>query len=380
MDPASAAIQALLFALFGGLTAILAALIGPTYDNLLVPELSPGALFPALTSSGGSGFLGLAADLSGRLLVDLVDPAIALVALAVGLLYLVRSVAGRLRARLEGLLPRFVVAVIVANLTVPLAGAILGLAGATYPVIAGADGGAWQHWIDIGGPGLATYSWDNGALAFVVAFVLFSLILLLAIAVAVRNALLGVLLVLLPIFSLLAPLPYAGALARRGWLWFVELAFLPCAMVVPLELAVGASSILLTLGYLVVALASPALLAMAGNSVVSMGFPSAGGAVTGGVQRGLMAASVAAEGFVRPFLPVLKAARVPGSIVGAAERAAGRGAPMQLPAFTSELFGLGSSHLLAHVARHSGLIAAPTGPAKGSGRWSSPAQRPGGSR
>src|SRR5579864_7815838 len=92
MDLSSAAIQALLFGIFAAATAALAAIIGPTYDGLVVPELSAGALYPTLSASGGTGFLATPAAFSLFVLTHLVDPAIVLVALAVGVLYLVRAV------------------------------------------------------------------------------------------------------------------------------------------------------------------------------------------------------------------------------------------------------------------------------------------------
>ncbi len=368
MSPASPAIQELLLALFGSLTSIVSFVIGPTYDDLFVPELSASTLFPALGVPGGGGLLGGAADFANYLVLNVADPSVALVAAAVGVLYLARATVSAWRAKLDALLPRLVVGVLVSNLTVPIAGAILGLAGAVFPTVAGWDGGEWQRWASLGGNfGLTQYSWDNGAIAFILSFALLSVILLLAIAVAIRNALLGVLLVLLPLFSLLWPIPYLGTLARRGWLWFVELSFLPVVMVIPLELAVGAPTILLLLAYLVVALAAPALVSVAGASLTQAGFPSAGSALIGGIQRGMAAASIAVEGAIRPALPALKAAGVPAAVTGAMERASSRPALLALPAFASEMLGHGSVKLLGHLARGSGFGPAPQGGGSGAG-------------
>jgi len=41
-------VRTILFLLFEDITAIVTAIIGPTYDNLLVPELQGGSLFPPL--------------------------------------------------------------------------------------------------------------------------------------------------------------------------------------------------------------------------------------------------------------------------------------------------------------------------------------------
>jgi hypothetical protein len=153
-----AGMQLLLFAAFAALTGAIGAVIAATYNNLLVPELSAGSLYPTLTATGGGSFLALAASMSAYLLTGLVDPAIGVVGLAVGLAYLGRSFLGRFGGAVEPLLGRLVLAVIVANFSLPIAGALLGLAGATYPVIAGFDGGAWRSWSALDG-----WSWRSSS-------------------------------------------------------------------------------------------------------------------------------------------------------------------------------------------------------------------------
>jgi hypothetical protein len=345
-----AGMQLLLFAAFAALTGAIGAVIAATYNNLLVPELSAGSLYPTLTATGGGSFLALAASMSAYLLTGLVDPAIGVVGLAVGLAYLGRSFLGRFGGAVEPLLGRLVLAVIVANFSLPIAGALLGLAGATYPVIAGFDGGAWRSWSALDGWSSLTFSWDNGVLAFVVTFALFSVVLLLAAAVALRDALLAVLLVLLPMFTLLWPIPPLAPLARRAWLMFGELAFLPCVMIIPLELAVGSRSILLLLGFLVVALASPSLVSLAGTQLTQAGFPSAGGVIANGVQRGLAVASSAVGSFVGPVGALAKTTATAGQIAGSAGRALGGSAfPAAVPLLTSDVLGRGAARLMQHV-------------------------------
>ncbi|MCI4334519.1 MAG: hypothetical protein L3K04_02675 [Thermoplasmata archaeon] len=352
MDPTSIPIQAILFALFAILTAALAAVIGPTYDNLFVPSMQAAALFPSLPPdpSGAGGFLAVAAAFSQYLVVSLVDPALVLVVLAVGLLYLVRATIPSIAPRLQGLFPRLVVGALLANFTLPVASALFGLASATYPVVAGFDGGAWQRWSNLGGFGLLSFSWDNGILAFVFAFVLLSVVLLLVAAIAVRNALLGVLLVLLPVFTLLWPVPALAPLARRGWLWFAELAFLPCVLVVPLELAVGSGSIVLLLGYLIAALASPAFLSLAGQSLTAAGMPGAGGVLAGGIQRGLASAGSGLESVLRPLGSVARGGSWAAPVAGAVRGASAAGPALALPVLAGSLLGSGGSRLLAHFA------------------------------
>ncbi len=351
-DLGSAGLQAILFALFSALTGILSALIGPTYDNLLVPELASENLYPGLTATGGGSFLSTAASFSAYLVVDLVDPALGVVGLAIGLAYLGRSFLGRWGASPEPLLARLVLAVVVANFSLPIAGALLDLAAATYPVIAGFDGGAWQHWVALAGFGEFAFSWDNGALAFVVTFAIFSIVMLLAAAVALRNAMLAVLVVLLPVFTLLWPIPTLAPLARRAWLLFGELAFLPCVLVIPLELAVGSSSILLLLGYLTVALASPSLVSLAGAQLNASGFPSVGGGIANGFQRGLAVASSSTSNWIRPLGTLGRSSGAAAPIAASAGRALGGTAfPAALPLLAADFLGRGTAHLVRHLNR-----------------------------
>jgi len=345
-------VRTILFLLFEDITAIVTAIIGPTYDNLLVPELQGGSLFPPLLGSGAgsASYLATAARFSGFILSNVVDPAVAFVALGVAVLYLLRSVVTRWADALDALLPRLVLGVVGANFTVPLAGAILGVAGSLYPVVSGWDGGAWQQWVNLAGWGQLSFSWDNGALAFVLSLVEFAAVFALLLAVGIRDALLAVLLVLLPIFTLLWPLRPLSPLARRGWFLFGELAFLPCVLVVPLELAVGSPNPVMLVSYLAAAVASPYFLSLAGTQLVSFGFGGASGVVHSNAQRGFAAAPSAATSSLGP---VANAARTSGgagrAFAGTTRVAGSAAAPMAAPLAVGELLGHGSWHLVNHL-------------------------------
>ncbi|HTS33824.1 MAG TPA: hypothetical protein VMI55_07830 [Thermoplasmata archaeon] len=343
-------IQVILFALFAAFTALVTAVIGPTYDNLFVPMMRTSALYPPLVGSGGGGFLAGAVQFSTYTLVNVVDPLVALVALGVAVLFLVRSVVSRWADRLDGLLPRLVASVIVANFTIPIVGGVLALAGALYPVLAGWDGGAWTHWVNLAGYAQLQFSWDNGALAFVLSFVEFLIVFGLLLAIGIRDALLGVLIVLLPLFTLLWPLRPVAALARRAWLLFFEVTFLPCVVVVPLELAVGAASPVMLVGYLGVALAAPYLLSLAGTHLVAFGLPGSGGAVNAGSQRGFSAGSSTASSVVGPSARATASSGAAGRATAAAAGAAGTASfPAAAPLAAAELVGHTALHLLRHV-------------------------------
>jgi hypothetical protein len=350
----SSLLQAILFALFADLTAIVAAIIGPTYDNLLVPALSPGALYPTLVGTGANpaNYLTQAAHFSSFVLADVVDPSATLFALAVAVAYLSKAVVARWAQALDGLLPRLVVAIIAANFTVPITGAVLSLGGALYPVLAGWDGGTWQHWANLAGWGEIAFSWDNGALAFILSLVEFGLVFALVLAVAVRDALLAVLIVVLPLLTLFWPLRPFSPLARRAWLLFGELVFLPCVLVIPLELAVASPTPVLLVGYLGAALASPYLLSLAGTHLVAFGVPGAGGTVQSGATRGVSSAPAAATAHVQPVAAAGRSAGPSGRAISGAVRVAGSAAaPTAAPFAAAELLGHGALHLLRHLPR-----------------------------
>ncbi|MGA8710951.1 MAG: hypothetical protein WB786_06960 [Thermoplasmata archaeon] len=345
-------VRAILFAIFGDLTAVITAIIGPTYDNILVPELQTGALFPSLFGSGTGGvtYLSTAARFSDFILSNVVDPAVALVALGVAVLYLFRSVVTRWADGLDALLPRLILGVVGANFTVPIAGAILGLAGGLYPVVSGWDGGAWQHWVNLAGWGQVAFSWDNGALAFVLSLVEFAAVFALLLAVGIRDAVLAVLLVLLPIFTLLWPLRPLSPLARRGWLLFAELAFLPCVLVIPLELAVSSPTPVMLVSYLAVAVASPFFLSLAGTNLVSFGFGGASNVVHSNVQRGLAVAPSAATSSLGPMANGARSSGAAGRALAGTTRVAGSAAaPAAAPLAVGELLGQGAWHLIGHL-------------------------------
>ena len=358
-------IRAILFLIFSGLTAIVSAVVGPTYDNLLVPSLAPGALYPILTTRvvGPSDYLAAAAQFSTYTLANVVDPAIALVGVGVAVVYLSRVFVDRWALTLDGLLPRLVIAVVAANFTVPIAGAVLGVAGGLYPVLSAWDGGAWHHWVNLAGYGQLGFSWDNGAVAFVLSIAEFLLVFALLLAVGLRDALLAVLIVLLPIFTLLWPFRPLAPLARRAWFLFGELAFLPCVMVVPLELAVNSPSSILLVGYLGCAVASPYLLSLAGTHLSAFGFPGSATTISAGTQRGLNAAPAGAAGYVAPAASVARGTGpLSQAFAGTARAAGSAAAPVAVPLAVAQLVGHGALHLVRHVRGASDSSPTP-------GRW-----------
>ncbi|MDE1819223.1 MAG: hypothetical protein KGJ23_02765 [Euryarchaeota archaeon] len=286
-------VKAILFAIFGTLTAAVTVVTGPTYDNLFVHEMDPTNAFAVW--QGGNVFA-QASLFSNTLLVELVDPLAVLVILAVGFLYLARAV--HPSPRLAGLAPKLIVGILLANLVLPITSALWQLAAGIYPLFYDYGGGAWRTYANLVGPGAINLSWDNGVLAFIVSWVLFSMVLLLSFLIAFRGALVAVLLVLLPVLTLLWPIPGASSVARKAWVLFAEMAVLPCFVVVPLVLAVGSTSVLLTLGLFAAAIAMPQLLSVSGSAISHAGFPNASFAVGSGLIEGAGSSQGTASGLL----------------------------------------------------------------------------------
>ncbi len=357
MTDLSSLIQTILFLVFADITALVAAVIGPTYDNLLVPELAPGSLYPPLggPNAGPTDYLASADRFSQFLVGSVVDPAIALIALGVALLYLARAVAPRWNVTLTALLPRLVLAIVGANFAGLIAGGLLDVASSLFPVVAGWDGGSWQHWVNLAGFGEFRLSWDNGAVAFVLSLVEFGLVMALVLAIGVRDALLATLLVLLPLFTLLWPFRPLSTLPRRAWFLFAELAFLPSVLVVPLELAVGSTSPVLLVGYLGVALSAPFLLSVATNHLVALGFPGAATVVQGGAQRGMAGAPAAALAGTGPASAALRSGGPVGQTLSAGMKAAATASgPVAAPLAIRDLLGHGGMRLARHLGAPGG--------------------------
>jgi hypothetical protein len=304
-------IKALLFSLFGLLSAAVSMVVEPTYDRIFVPEMAPGTLF---ASWSAPGLFAQAQTFSAYLLVNLVDPLAVLVIVGVGLLYLLRAVFPSLARRWPDLAPRLVLGVLLANLAVPIADLIFTFGSAVYPIFYTYGGGAWQSYYNIVGPAGLDIAWDNGLLALIGELALLVLTLLLAYLVALRDVLVAVLVVLLPLFTLLWPWPFASSLARRAWRLFVEMVFLPCFLVVPLALAVGSQSVVMVLAFFGVALGMPALLASAGSGLAgALGAPAPSGFIAGGLSQAPRAPTEAGGSWLQHGTRSFRATRSAGA-------------------------------------------------------------------
>lgn len=296
----AAVVQAVLFALFAALNVLINTVIGPFYNNVFVPEMDPQALYPSyMAASHSSNIFSAGAAMSDYVVVNLVDPVAVLVIVVVGVLYLLRaSLPGKSQVW-TGLAPRLVLGVLLSNIVLPLSWLLWSLAALVYGPLFSYGGGAWQDYGNLVPIGGISFSWDNGVITFIVSLVLLSLVLALAFLIAFRDALIAVLLVLLPPLTLMWPIPPLSGFARRAWRLFGEMAFLPSLVVIPLELAVGSPSVLMVGGLLAVAVGMPMLITQVGASLSSSGFPHVGSITTSGVSGGYDKATRASSSTMR---------------------------------------------------------------------------------
>src|SRR5579875_3547477 len=180
-------VQAVIFALLGTLTAIASTTVSFVYDDLFVPTMSPGQLYPPYVGPGApSSVFSHGADMSQFLLVNLVDPIATLVIFGIGVLYLLRSALPAMGRAWTDLGPRLLFGILLANCVLPLTSALWDLSAAVYPLVSNYDHGAWSHYTNLVGPGAISFAWDNGLVTFLVTLTLFTLIFLLVLIVAVR--------------------------------------------------------------------------------------------------------------------------------------------------------------------------------------------------
>ncbi len=280
-------VQAVLFAIFSVLTEAVNVVIGPAYETLFVPEMAPSSAYaPYLLHADTGSLFYRGAEMSEFVLVNIVDPVAILVIITVGLLYLLRATLPEKAYSWTNLAPRLVIGVLLSNAVLPLTWMLWEVAATVYLPIYSYGGGAWQTYANIVPMGGLNFAWDNGMIAFIASMVLLSLVLTLAFLLAFRDALLAVLLVLLPAVTLLWPIPPLAGLAKRAWWLFAEMTFLPTLVVIPLALAVGSGSVLLVIGLFAAAAGMPLLLSQAGGNLSSAGFPHTGSITTGGVANG----------------------------------------------------------------------------------------------
>lgn len=132
-------------------------------------------------------------------------------------------------------------------------------------------------------------------------------IFLLWFMVVLRNAIVLFLVAVLPIASMLLATNWTASIGKKLWRLFVELAFLPFFIALPLWIfstlmwAYGAwpqgtlGAYMADMGFLIFALGMPYLFLEGIGMLQGMGFPSAGQAVSLGTQTGMMLAGVSAS-------------------------------------------------------------------------------------
>ena len=305
--------------------------------NLMKPE----HLFPDLLNlpnyeqnnpHGISGMMSGAVYLNGIILKDIVNGLVVLMFYLVGVVYLYADLFEQYLGRLKSIVPRVVIALILAYGSLYVLQFLMILGKYAYMVLYNIHVGTLGYWQNpdffknIGGHftpptislGPINLGWLEGFfMDYIWSFLSVSLSIMLLMTVAVRDIALAVLIVLVPIASILLMTPWTQQIGSRLWWLTIDLIFLPFVMIIPLML-IGpvANRISFVIAGLVVAMGSIYLISKEPLMLRGIGFGEAGGHLSRGVTMGVgMGNALAGMGATR------------GTMAGPGEGLPGGGAP-----------------------------------------------------
>lgn len=283
----------LLFAIFNIFAWVTAQ---QTYDNLFIPEMKPYNLFPSLLNGNQKNLFSASASLSNYILINIIDPILIILLLIIGFIYLGKVFLPSWNEKFRELIPRFVIATVVANFTVYISGIILEFGLATYIVLYGYGDKNWQHFGKLY-PLFVTPWGNNSLLEFILKVVVIFTIVTLSMVIAIRTSLIAVLIVLLPIGSIMWIFPQTRQYAKKIWVIFIEMVFLPFFVLIPLILATSINDtdtygFLLTTGMLLIAAGMPYFISNYGGSIAHMGMDKVSSFINYGLSTGMSLSSM----------------------------------------------------------------------------------------
>ena len=234
--------------------------------------------------------------------------------LLVGIAYLYYDLFEQyLNTRLKTLLPRIVFGIILAYSSIWIIEALMVLGKATYVLFWNlpAPFNNWQNpafitsispHVRVPGDFMGLLNAiANGYLGFIWVFVIVMEVLSTLILIAVRDFLLALLLVVLPIASLLLIHPWTQRIGSRLWWLAVDLVFLPIIMIIPLALlGLVHNSISFTIAGLAITIGSIYLIAQEPFVLTGAGFTRAGSMLSVGLAGGQLGGSMITAQRVMP--------------------------------------------------------------------------------
>lgn len=285
----------------------------------VVTEMQPSHLYPPLLDNGypwaeievGHGGRSL---LHGAIWIQqnivmryFVNTLFIIILLLVGVAYLYHDLFEQfLNTRLRTFLPRIVFGLILAYTNIYIIEALMTLAKGGYVLLYNAPGPfkSWQRpdfleWIIPEYAHAGTWwggvlDWlAKGYLGFIWVFVVQLEVLSILLMVTIRDFLLAVILVLLPIASLLLIHPWTQRIGSRLWWLAIDLVFLPIVMIIPLMLlGLVRNSVSFTIAGLTIVIGSLYLIALEPFVLTGAGFSRAGTVLAGGLAGGQLGGSM----------------------------------------------------------------------------------------
>ncbi|ADD08868.1 hypothetical protein [Candidatus Aciduliprofundum boonei] len=270
--------------------------------------MRPSELFPNLlnlpnykdvSTTGIHGMMSAAIYLNGVIVEKIVNALIVFMLWIVGLMYLYADLFESFFGRLKSIIPRLIIALILAYGSIYVVNYLIMMGKYAYMVLYNINIGALGAWKE---PTFYNYiksqlqppttaflvsTLEQLLLKYIWSFLSVDFTLMLLMVVVVRDVLFAVLIVLLPIAAVLLLTPWTTSIGERLWFLAVDLVFLPFVMIIPLML-VGpvANHITFVIAGMVISVGAIYLLAKEPFILSGIGFGRAGEHLSRGLTVG----------------------------------------------------------------------------------------------
>ncbi len=347
------------------------------------PKFACPNIYPVTDGGSETNALNAALGLNQFFLSSVVLPIIIIAVLLIGVVYVLNHFGPFVR-KVRNMIPKLMGATILAFTTPLWMDMVLDLSRGLLGVIT--DALNWSvfgpdsildkvmvDWGGFWGAGGGTYGASlaeagSAILAFIIGFVILTLVFIVLLALSVRLAVVYFGIATMPIASILLGIPKLDQVGKKFWKIWIESCFFIFFMAIPVFLLPYVNDAWLMLGLLVLIIGAPFLVSAGGVLALrSAGFPSAGQAASGAFQMGTAVGMLTAgmKGGAGIASGGLMAARGGAKAVGkGGKMAMGGGGGSLLGSLAGFAAGKGSS---------GGGLAGDTG-GKGSGTGSSIAQ------
>ena len=270
--------------------------------------MSPSELYPNLlnlpnykdvSTTGIHGMMSAAIYLNGVIVEKIVNALVVFMLWIVGIMYLYADLFESFFGRLKSIIPRLIIALILAYGSIYVVNYLIMMGKYAYMVLYNINIGALGAWKE---PTFYNYiksqlqppttaflvsTLEQFLLRYIWSFLSLDFTLMLLMVVVVRDVLFAVLIVLLPIAAVLLLTPWTTSIGERLWFLAVDLVFLPFVMIIPLML-VGpvANHITFVIAGMVISVGAIYLLAKEPFILSGIGFGRAGEHLSRGITVG----------------------------------------------------------------------------------------------